>query len=180
MGQSKQLLLIDGKPLLQRTVETALSANTGKVVVVLGANEDVHKKVIENLPAQMILNKHWNRGMGSSIKVGINYILKNLPESHGVIISVCDQPYLTDKHFIVLTRRFRNSEKLIVASSYNVTDVGVPILFGRSLFNDLVEIGDSEGAKGIMKKYMNQILQVPFPQGAIDLDTLEDYNTFIQ
>ena len=50
MGQSKQLLVVDSKPLLRKITEEALAVEQSKVVVVLGANSIKHKKVINDLP----------------------------------------------------------------------------------------------------------------------------------
>ena len=179
MGQSKQLLNIRGKTLLTRTVETCLSANTGEVIVVLGSKEKTHLSLIEKLPVKVVSNPRWSLGMGSSIKAGINYVKEFYPESAATIISVCDQPHLTAAHLNHLVDKFIQSKKAIIASSYDNT-VGVPILFNQSLFKDLAQIKNTDGAKKLVKKYAASTAEVPFPLGAIDLDTIADYNTFNQ
>ena len=55
MGSSKQLLEIEGKPLLCKCVNQALAANPSQVVVVLGANEKPHRDLLEKLPVQLFL-----------------------------------------------------------------------------------------------------------------------------
>ncbi|MCB0493199.1 MAG: nucleotidyltransferase family protein [Cyclobacteriaceae bacterium] len=179
MGQSKQLLLVNGKPLLQKTVEELLAANTGKVIVVLGANATAHRKIIEDYSVFIIKNDQWQNGMGSSVKAGLKYITSQLPDSNALIISVCDQPHLTNVHLKELIRTYSKSEKSIVASAYNNT-FGVPVLFDRSHFEALSQIQDEEGAKKIIQQNLTNITSVPFPLGDIDLDTMEDYDTFSQ
>lgn len=177
MGQSKQLLNIHGEALLVKTVQTCLSANTGEVIVVLGSNEKVHLGLIESYPVRVVSNPNWALGMGSSIKAGINYIQEFCPESIATIITVCDQPHLTNNHLGQLAEIFQQTKKDIIASSYGRT-LGVPVLFKQSLFKDLSQIGDADGAKKLIKKHTDSILDVPFPKGTIDLDTMEDYDTF--
>lgn len=179
MGQSKQLLAIQGKPLLQKSTEVALEASTGKVVVVLGANGEAHRNVLKDFPIEIIFNENWQSGMGSSIKAGLKYINQHHPESTAIIISVCDQPYLTSKHLNELVNLYNETQSKIVASSYKNT-LGVPILFDQTNFEALRKITDDEGAKNIITTQGNQVVAVPFPLGEIDLDTMEDYNTFIQ
>lgn len=179
MGQSKQLLPINDKLLLQKTTETCLLAKTGRVIVILGANEKEHREKIEEYPVDVVVNHNWNKGMGSSIKAGLVHMHKFFTKSEAIIISVCDQPFLEAKHITRLTQEFYKHNANIVASSYKEA-FGVPALFGRSLFTKLSQINDAEGAKKIIQLHNEPIVSVPFPMGAIDLDTMEDYNTFNQ
>ena len=100
MGRSKQLLEIDGQPLLCRCVDHALAASPSQVVVVLGANEKPHRELLEKLPVQIVSNFYWKTGMGSSIKTGLNYLIQSNGELDGVILMVCDQPALTSEHLL--------------------------------------------------------------------------------
>lgn len=164
---------------MQKSVEVALGANTGKVVVVLGANESAHRNILKGFHIEIIFNGNWQSGMGSSIKTGMNHINQHYPQSTAIIISVCDQPHLTSKHLNELVHLYHESQTDIVASSYKNT-FGVPILFGPTNFEALQKINDDEGAKKLILNKGNQVVAVPFPLGDIDLDTMEDYNTFIQ
>lgn len=179
MGQSKQLLSIKGRPLLLKTVEELLAANTGEVIVVLGANAAAHKKVIAHCPVQMIENNQWQNGMGASIKTGLNFIKGQFPKAKAVIISVCDQPHLTSTHIKQITQVYSNTQKTIVAAMYKGI-LGVPVLFDHSHFETLTQIQDEEGAKKIIQQNLTNATSIPFPLGHIDLDTMEDYDTFNQ
>lgn len=177
MGQSKQLLSIDGKTLIRRVAEICLSAKIGKVIIVLGANENEHRKEVQDLPVNILSNPDWDKGMGTSIKAGVKYITSQLPLSAGIIISVCDQPHLSANHLIGLTQPFIADRQLIIASTYQGAH-GVPALFDAFYFNSLLRIEDAAGAKTLIKKHSDRVIGMPFPEGAIDLDTIADYNTF--
>lgn len=179
MGQSKQLLLIDGDVLLRRTIKTILEGDFEDTVVVLGSNEQKHKEVIRDLPVHIVSNPNWAEGMGTSIKAGMEFILRNWPETEALIILVCDQPHLESKHLLALASAHRPKLNPIVASAYGNT-IGVPVLFGKEIFNQLSSLENTAGAKKIIQDNMNQVLSLPFPLGEIDLDTMEDYNTFIK
>lgn len=177
MRQSKQLLLVDGKPLLLHAAEIAKKSDVEKVLVVLGAEGETHRQTLNNLSVDVIMNPKWQTGMGSSLKAGLNHIIATDPKTAAVIVMVCDQPSLTTDQINSLIKKYNKSNKLLVASAYSNT-VGVPALFGRQLFGEILKLGDEEGAKKIIQNYPAEV--VDFPEGSIDLDTPEDYKTFLQ
>ncbi len=178
MGRSKQLLEIEGEPLLFRCTKTALAVSLNNVVVILGANEKPHRDVIEKLPVQILSNYYWKTGMGSSIKTGLNYLLQSGSELDAVIIMVCDQPALTADHLLKLIQKFNQNKGCIVASAYGNSN-GVPALFGRSFFSNLLLLSDDQGAKKIIQQFPRQLEIVEFPNGLFDLDTEEDYQRYL-
>jgi molybdenum cofactor cytidylyltransferase len=178
MGRSKQLLEIDGQPLLCRCVNHALAAKPQHIVVILGANEKPHREAIEKLPVQIVSNFYWKTGMGGSIKTGLNYLIQSGAQLDAVILMVCDQPALTSDHLLKLVRKFSEKKKSIIASGY-ANSGGVPVLFGRSFFSNLLLLGDEQGAKKIIQQFPDQVETVDFPEGALDLDTEEDYQNYI-
>ncbi|WP_276367025.1 nucleotidyltransferase family protein [Chryseolinea sp. H1M3-3] len=178
MGRSKQLLEIEGEPLLCRCTKTALAVSPGNVVVILGANEKPHRDVIEKLPVQILSNYYWKTGMGSSIKTGLNFLLQSGAELDAVIIMVCDQPALTADHLLKLIQKFNQNKGCIVASSYGNSN-GVPALFGRSFFSNLLLLSDDQGAKKLIQQFPRQLEIVEFPNGLFDLDTEEDYQQYL-
>lgn len=177
MGQSKQLLVVENESLLLRSVKAALGSLVKNVIVVLGAEEQKHRSVIEHLPVKIVHNKNWHTGMGSSIKSGLNHLLTNYPETQAAIISVCDQPLLTSTHLSNLIVTYQKEEKDIIASDYS-NSAGVPALFDKSLFSELSNIPDEQGAKKIIKNHPDSIALLNFPAGEIDLDTIEEYEKF--
>jgi molybdenum cofactor cytidylyltransferase len=179
LGQPKQQLLIDGAPLLIRTVATALGSNIGKVYVVIGYGEEAHRKLLSGSPVEIIVNPDWEKGMGSSLKAGLNFLLTQNNSLKGIVVMVCDQPLLTPTHLQQLTHTFKQTKSDIVASYYTGT-AGVPALFSQALFRDLRLIGDTEGAKKIIQHNLHKTSTVPFEGGAIDIDTPEDYERLIK
>ncbi len=179
MGRSKQLLEIDGEQLLLRSTKVALLAAAEKVLVVLGANELAHRKIIQHLPVEIIGNENWQKGMGSSLKKGLNELLLTTPELDAALVMVCDQPLLTTQHLNQIIKKFELTKSPIVASFYSGT-AGVPALFAKSIFEKLLNVQDKEGAKKIIQLHKELVKTVDFPQGSIDLDTPEDYSTFIK
>jgi molybdenum cofactor cytidylyltransferase len=116
--------------------------------------------------------------MGSSIKTGLNYLLQSGAELEAVIIMVCDQPALTADHLFKLIQKFDQKQGSIIASAYDNSS-GVPALFGRSFFSNLLLLADDQGAKKIIQQFPRQVETVEFLKGLIDLDTDEDYQNYL-
>lgn len=170
LGQSKQQLPIDGQPLLVRSVEVLLHAGLGRVVVVLGADAYANRKLLTSLPVEIVNNKDWAKGMGNSLKAGLRQLQQgSVPEA--IILSVCDQPYLSTTVIISLIEHFQLHECDYVASAYGDT-LGPPALFGPAFYDRLGQLPDAAGAK---KLFDGSGEAVDFPEGIIDIDTPDDY-----
>lgn len=176
MGQSKQLLPVHGEPLLLKTVKTAIASGVERIIVVLGDNEAEHRKIISGLAIQIEVNKEWEKGMGSSIKRGLT-LLSLDDQLKGVIIMVCDQPLITAEHIRHLVERYTQNHMPIVASGYGQT-AGVPVFFSTRFFKELSHLPDHQGAKNLILENREYVSVLDFPDGQIDLDTMEDYNNF--
>lgn len=176
MGTPKQLLLHQGRSFLSQIVETAIASICRPIVVVLGANAQQIKSEISHFPVQVVENECWHQGMSSSIKVGMQALVNQNIES--VAIAVCDQPFVSAKIINQLIAAYRFTGKSIVASEYANT-LGVPALFSRALFPELMNLSATAGAKYLIKKYFHTVFPVPFPEGAIDIDTPKDYQQLI-
>ncbi|MBT1702067.1 nucleotidyltransferase family protein [Chryseosolibacter indicus] len=178
MGQSKQLLPINGEPLLIKTIKEVLSSNVDETLVVLGARQAEHQSLIKDLPIKYTINPNWQRGIGTSIKYGLQSINELRKDLDAVIISVCDQPFLTKDHINKLINAYSRLSKPVVASSYLKT-TGTPALFDKQLYNNLTLLGDDEGAKRVIESCTDDSTTIPFENGEFDLDTIEDYTKFL-
>jgi molybdenum cofactor cytidylyltransferase len=171
MGQSKQLLAWGEGTLLTHAIKTALDSRAGKVYVVLGDKETEHRKLIESLPVHVVSNPSWKSGMGSSLKAGLSLAKEH---SDAVLVTVCDQPFVTSQHLNHLISHFDSTGQSIVASKYG--DVaGVPALFGHVMYDEILTLGDEEGARRIIEKHKDQSALVFLKFGENDIDTYEDY-----
>lgn len=179
MGRSKQMLEINGEKLLVSTVKTVLASEIRDVVVVLGADEQAHRQILTPFPVSVVFNDQWQKGMGSSIKVGLHHLMSSGSTCDAVMIFVCDQPLLTPEIIAAIVQIFEQMRKPVIASGYSNLP-GVPVLFARSYFTKLEELPDDHGAKRMVQQNPSDVVIVPFPGGEIDLDTMQDYNAFLQ
>ncbi|HEX2917812.1 MAG TPA: NTP transferase domain-containing protein, partial [Edaphobacter sp.] len=89
LGTPKQLVRIGGETLVERTVRICREAGCDPVVVVLGAAADQVRSACSLDDAMLVMNRHWQEGMASSIAQGVSALDVNVD---GCVITTCDMP----------------------------------------------------------------------------------------
>ena len=173
LGRPKQLLRFAGSTFLQHGLNTAHASLASPIVTVLGANAEAMKNKIENEP-HVVVNPNWNEGMASSIRAGVKALLEIDSTVDGVILMVCDQPYVDCNVLNNLIAAHQVSGKSIVACSYNNT-FGPPALFQKVMFPELLQLYGDTGAKSIVRQHADEVEMISFPKGEVDIDTEADY-----
>lgn len=175
LGRPKQNLLYRGQTLVQKIVSTALALQSGLVLLVLkeGDRIDVREDVIK------IYNPDAALGMASSIHCGIKYLETQHPDIETVIITVCDQPFITSSLLQEMITHYRETKLSIVACKYDDI-VGTPVLFHKTMFKALCGLNGDKGAKQLINQHIQQVGLINFPLGNIDVDTEEDYERLIK
>ncbi|MGO8672884.1 MAG: NTP transferase domain-containing protein [Capsulimonadaceae bacterium] len=173
----KQLLTgLDGVPLLRRAAMAA-GRESRPVVIVIGANSDAVRPTISDLSATIVQNDSWRDGIGSSIRLGIAAVESISPAVDAAILMLCDQPMVTHEVLCGLIDAHWRTGSGLVASSYAGT-VGVPALFARRFFPELAAVDAGFGARRLLQAHAKDLVSVPFPGGAVDIDTEDDYRTY--
>ncbi|MEW7279702.1 nucleotidyltransferase family protein [Aquimarina sp. 2201CG1-2-11] len=179
MGRCKQLLPWRSTTLIGHAIEQSLHLDTVKTYVILGAYYNEIYNQIKVFPVEIIKNKDWQLGMGTSIRNGIIALQKDEESYDGVLISLVDQPLIDTNHYAGLINKYINSDKTIVATS-NKDGVGVPVLLSKGYFNELRQLDSDYGARHILKKYTTEIYEVSLENKNIDIDTFEEYQLLIK
>lgn len=174
MGKPKQLLEYDGQTLVKRAALAAKEAGCNPVVIVSGAHAQEVERELHGLDVLKANNPAWESGIGSSIRAGVQAVLKANDNVTALVLMLCDQPFVTSDVLSRLITAHRETGREIVASSYGAT-IGVPALFGKAFFADLVRLENGIGAKQLIQKHLAKVHLFSFPQGEIDIDTPEDF-----
>ena len=173
LRQPKQLLKLNGETLLHRTVRLAQQAGCNPVFVVLGFEAARMQQELNGLEANPVINQNWPSGMGSSLRAGIAAAMKESPQPQKILALLCDQPTLSAEILSKLLETSAKAKSLITASSY-AGRFGVPAIFDKQLYPDLLKVAGDQGARSVIQRYLNQTSLVEFPGGVIDIDTPED------
>lgn len=177
-GSPKQLLRQNGTPLVRHMADMALSLQAGPVVVVLGANEQAIGQALTGMPVVTHLNADWAEGLASSLRTG----LVALPPEpiDAFLILLTDQPHVTPDLLRQLIDVRQTTGRGIVASRYGTgataepTHLGVPALFDSRYRPEFLQFTGDVGARKLIRQYPDDCAEVPFPLGAVDLDTPQD------
>ncbi|MGZ3874897.1 MAG: nucleotidyltransferase family protein, partial [Mucilaginibacter sp.] len=136
LGSPKQNLVYEGESLLQRNIKAAVATGY-PVTVILGANAEIIRPTISHFAINIIYNDEWQEGIASSIRLGIGELKKTAPHIDGVILMLCDQPFVSTQLLLQLTPA--DASKNICACTYNGT-IGPPAFFDDHYFPELQQL----------------------------------------
>lgn len=164
LGRPKQSVEVDGEALLHRTARAALEAGLAPVFIVLGAGVKALEPLVADLPVEVLRNPHWEEGMSSSIRVGLEALP---PTANALLLMVCDQIRLKATVLEQLIQAFHASPTHPAACFYEGA-LGVPAIFPRSAFAELAALRGDKGARLLLKQ--PGVTSVAWPEGKLDLD----------
>lgn len=177
MGQPKQLLAIDGVPLVRRSALAALASSARPVLVVLGANADRIRPCLADLNVIIAENADWAKGMGNSLGCGIRALTAAVAKIDATVIALADQPQLSGELIARLRQRQLDSGRSIVLSRKG-TNLGPPALFLRKHFAKLGALRGDVGARSVAQANAAEVTTLEINDDT-DLDTPDDYAAYL-
>lgn len=169
-GSAKQLVRVAGRPLLHTAVARAADVAGTAVSVVLGARAAELAPLLTHSAASVVINRSWREGIASSIRAGVARLP---PSCTAVLLLLVDQAAVTGEDLKRLVSAWRRQPEHIVAARYGTT-TGVPAIFPRSSFSDLLALRGDAGARALLQRNPDRVVRVPMPSAALDIDTPED------
>lgn len=160
LGHPKQLVLLNGETLLDRSIRVARQAGCAPIVVVVGAYEDLIRRECQLEDLSVISNPDWAQGMGTSLSRGA----QAFDDVAGILVMTCDMPTVSPDHLRALA-----ASGTLTASTY-AGRKGVPAYFPRTHFSQLSEIKGDAGARALLQPAR----AIELADGELDIDTAED------
>jgi len=177
LGRPKQLLELNGEPIVRIVVRTAMESRLGQVVVVVGANAGEVAQAAGDFGQITIENERYTAGQSTSLHTGL---LAVSPSAEAVMFMLGDQPEVTVDVIDALIETFERTGGAIVQPVYGSTPAN-PVLFARLLFPELLAITGDQGARSLIRRRAQDVVRVPvshdFPPG--DVDTDDDYEALL-
>lgn len=170
LGQPKQLVQIAGRPALQHVVGNAIAVAGPAVTVVLGSQAADMTRMLQHSSASVLINRQWEEGIGASIRCGVSALSQGCD---AVLLVLGDQVAVTASDLRRLISAWNGQDTVLAASAYS-GQLGVPAIFPRWCFAELMQLRGDQGAKAIINRHTSRLAHVPMPNAALDLDTLED------
>jgi len=171
-GPNKLLAEIGGRPLVRIVVEQALASRARPVVVVTGHQRERVEAALAGLPVKCVHNPHYADGLGTSLKAAI----AGLPaEVDGAIVCLGDMPQVDAALIDRLIGAIDPDKGALVAVPTIDGKRGNPVVWSRRFFPDLTAVEGDVGARHLIGRYAEAVVEVPVSGDAAltDIDTPE-------
>lgn len=174
---AKLLAEVDGQPMLQRVLEEVYSFGPAVTVVVLGNGAVRVEEAIAWRDEIRVRNHQPERGLSSSLQVGID-ALRALPDPFdGAFIVLGDQPRLqadTMRALAVAAANARPADRPVIVPRYDTKGPRNPALLLRPAWSWVDELEGDHGLGRLIETRPNQVLVVAAQGRMPDVDTPED------
>jgi molybdenum cofactor cytidylyltransferase len=179
MGAPKALLRApDGRSFVARIVGAFVAAGVPDVTVVTGTHHDRIVEVVTTeapeLRPRFARNPDPSRGQLSSLWVGMDTAVG--ADTAGLLVTLVDVPMLDAATIAAVIAVWNRSHAPIVRPAIGERH-GHPVLFDRALFQELRAAPLDAGAKTVVRRHTDRIVNVPVEDEGclVDIDTLDDY-----
>lgn len=190
MGGLKQVMRLDGVPLVRRVTEAALTVCT-RCIVVTGYRAEEVGEAVSDLPNVTIVhNAAFDRGMLSSIARGAREVV-----AQWFFVAPADMPFLDAAVFRYVWHAGRSALEAARDGS-SATDSGTgplacfpvvgerpahPVLISRAVVPDLIARREqSDSMRSFLAAYPTLRLDVPFEPATVDVDTPEAWRQALE
>jgi molybdenum cofactor cytidylyltransferase len=173
-GPNKLLAEIGGRPLVRIAAEEALASRAKPVIVVVGHQRGEVEKALAGLPVQFVQNPDFAQGLGTSLKAGIAAVPA---DAEGAIVCLGDMPQVDAGLIDRLIAAFDPERGALVVMPTFEGKRGNPVLWSRRFFPDLMAIEGDVGARHLIGRYGEAVVEVPLAGKAalVDVDTPEAF-----
>jgi molybdenum cofactor cytidylyltransferase len=182
-GENKLLMTLNGKTILQLTLESILASEVMEVIVVVGHQQENVRETIERnkYPVKIVENEDYKSGMTSSIQAGIRHASEFC---EGYIICMGDMPLLETRHYNSVILGFRKSfifQKDCIIIPFFDGRRGNPVIFSSAYKSEILAHKKPEGLKEVIEKYPEKVSKIPMETKIriLDIDKKEDYLAMI-
>ena len=174
LGSPKQLLPWGDTTLLGHVLEKVRKLPFDEVFVVIGASGEDVLNAVDMGSAIVIENPEWEEGLASSLRVGLDAVLR-LSRADAVGIFLGDQPEISEEVVNGLLAARGSTKRQAIVPKYRYI-WGNPIVIERTLWPRLMSLQGDEGAKGLLQAHPEWVHEVWFEQRPPrDVDTRADF-----
>lgn len=170
----KQLLLVEGRPLLERVVAQANRSLLDDVLVVLGSQAERIRSEVHLDRARVVVNPDYALGMSSSLKAGLHALE---PGVERVVVILGDQPAVDAALLDQLLELQASSGLPAAALSFDGL-LHPPVVMERPLWGDLESLEGDVGCRRLIRARPELVAVLPVRDAGghpVDIDTPEDY-----
>jgi molybdenum cofactor cytidylyltransferase len=171
-GQSKQLMRLGDKTILEHVLDVVAQTKIDHVVVVLGANAAEIRRHIAFAKQRVIVNEDHLKGMSTSIHAGLRTLTA---QSDAAMFVLGDQPLVKPQTLDTLIDEYLRTKAPIVIPTYRGAR-GNPVIIDRSVFPRVMDLRGDVGFRSLFTDYSGALAKVEVDDVGIvtDIDTQDD------
>lgn len=182
MGRPKAGLLVSasGLTFAAAVAETLGLAGCDEVTVVAGAHPEAVRAAVEGVPQVRVLeHPGWAQGQLSSLQAALAAL--DGPQVEGLLVTLVDCPLVRPDTVSALIEVWRRTGAPIVRPAIGARH-GHPVIFDRRTFDDLRAAPLELGAKAVIARWQDAVVNVPVDDAGVlaDIDTPADYDAFVR
>jgi molybdenum cofactor cytidylyltransferase len=184
MGSPKALLPDpDGRPFVARLTRTFSEAGVAEIYIVTGSQHDaIVAAVVADRPTaypSFLNNPKPDRGQLSSLWIGLDAAVR--PEIDAILVTPVDIPMVHASTIRQIVEVWQRQRAPVVRPAVGVRH-GHPVLFDRSLFDELRKAPLDQGARAVVHAHADRIVNVPVEDEGclVDVDTPADYDALMR
>ena len=171
MGQTKQLLPLGGRTLLDTVLAAARGARLDELVLVLGAEAERIAAAVDTAGARVVVAADHAEGMGASLRAGVGALG---PEVERVVVLLGDQPRVTAELVdAVLDRHLESGLPAAAVSAGGVFQP--PVAADRRLWPQLIAAHGDSGLRSVLRAVPGIVATLSVEGVTVDIDTPDDY-----
>ncbi|HJU11717.1 MAG TPA: nucleotidyltransferase family protein, partial [Candidatus Binataceae bacterium] len=172
MGFPKALLRLNGETLLSHIARAMLETVQRLIIVLGGHHDEIAAAVPADSRVSIVVNPDYKLGQLSSMKAGLRAVSER---ADAVIVHLVDHPTVLRETFRRVAAEYELSGKPIVVARSGGRG-GHPVLFDRSVFDELLRAPLEVGARAVVKADPNRVnyFESHDPGVLLDLDTPAD------
>ena len=173
MGKLKPLLRFNDTTFLEHIISVLKFSDVDRITVVLGAEADTIRKSVDLSGTNIVINKDYQRGQLSSLIAGIE---QTPQETEAILVCLADNPFITEEVVRKIIGKFKETNNPVIVPVFDKKR-GHPALFSRSLFNELLNAPEEQGARYVLYSNEDKILELEVSERGIliGINTEDEY-----
>lgn len=176
MGQPKALLPIYQTTFLGHILAIVKDLGFPIAKVVLGHEAEQIRQRAGLSQADVVINPRYLEGQLSSLQAVIRHLSEWGGPVSGLLVCLVDHPLIDRTTVRHMTKAFAAGTHPIIIPTYGGRR-GHPVIFSRALFPELMDAPPEQGAKAVVWKAPERVLELETDNDEIlvDIDTPEKY-----
>ena len=178
MGQPKQLMPVDGRPMLLVVIDSLLGGGIDGLAVVTGSDLVARLNLTQRADLQTVVNDDAASAMIDSVLMGIESLesAHGLRPADGLLVLPADHPGVGADLIRACADAYRAQPQRLIVATYRAQR-GHPLVFPFEFVPELRQLAHTGGLNQLLDTRRDRLVELDCRHAGVvgDLDTLDDY-----